>query len=310
MSNFSIHEIQGQEHALKYITKYIQTPEKIPHLLIFHGPDGVGKWSLAERFSFHLLCENNTGCGFCSSCKSFLNNSHPDYILFPMDTKIAIGEEREPSEFTIRWLITKRINYAPHLSRFRIILFPDASLINNEAETALLKSLEEAPQHTKFIFIVNNLTKLKQTIISRGICIPFYYLNKDVIKEISIKKGLYFDEFFGGSLNPYDIPREVIRITKEKVESHIHDSIALLQLENWIKLYKDSHPEWKEDFHYTKFLDLMSTLLVYCYSKKDLENRTIILNSIFDFKRKLTKNIANLEPYLLSELFFNLCSMT
>ncbi|MCB1192352.1 MAG: hypothetical protein H7A23_24650 [Leptospiraceae bacterium] len=310
MANFSIQEIQGQDHALRYVEKYLQNTNRIPPLLIFYGPDGVGKWSLAERFSFHLLCLNSTGCGLCPSCKAFLSNSHPDYIVFPSDSKIAIGEEKEPSEFTIRWLIAKRINFQPHLSQFRIVLFPDASLINNEAETALLKSLEEAPKHTKFIFIVNNLSKLKQTIISRGICVPFYYLKKSLLKEVALNKGLYLEEFFGGSLNPYDIPGEVIQLSKEMVETHIHDSIALLQLENWLKMYKDTHPEWKEDFNYTTFLDLVGLILIYYYSQNNYDQNIPKINCVFEFKQGLIKNIANLEPYLLSKLFYQLCNLT
>jgi DNA polymerase-3 subunit gamma/tau len=304
MSNFfSIEEIQGQETALQYIRHYVKAPHMIPPLLVFYGPSSVGKWALAERFSRHVLCLHGTGCGLCQSCKSFINNQHPDYIVFPANQRIAIGDDKDPAEFTVRWLQNRRLNYRPHLSKYRIILFPDASLINNEAESALLKSLEEPPAHSRFIFIVDDLTKLKQTIISRAICIPFSYLNKQVLQSLSSDLELFREDFFGGSLIPYDIPSEVITLTREMVSKNLRDSILLLQLENWIREYKDDHPEWTEDFDYTEFLELVSTIMIYEFCKENIEDNATQIEMLYDFKRQLHKNIPGLEHFLLSELF-------
>ena len=300
---FSIEEIQGQETALQYIKHYVKAPHMIPPLLVFYGPSSVGKWALAERFARHILCLNGTACDICPSCKSFLNNQHPDYIVFPSNQRIAIGDDKDPAEFTVRWLQNRRLNYRPHLSKYRIILFPDASLINNEAESALLKSLEEPPAHSRFIFIVDDLTKLKQTIISRAICIPFRYLNKQVLQTLSSDLQLYREDFFGGSLIPYDIPSEVITLTREMVSKNLKDSILLLQLENWIREYKDEHPEWTEDFDYTEFLELVSTVMIYELSKENLEENISQIENLYQFKLQLHKNIPGLEHFLVSELF-------
>ncbi len=304
MSNFfSIEEIQGQDTALQYVRHYVKSPHMIPPLLVFYGPSSVGKWALAERFARHVLCLTGTGCGLCQSCKSFINNQHPDYIVFPANQRIAIGDDKDPAEFTVRWLQNRRLNYRPHLSKYRIILFPDASLINNEAESALLKSLEEPPSHSRFIFIVDDLTKLKQTIISRAICIPFSYLNKQVLQSLSADLQLFREDFFGGSLIPYDIPSEVITLTREMVSKNLKDSILLLQLENWIREYKDDHPEWTEDFDYNEFLELVSTIMIYEFSKENMEDNAVQIEMLYDFKQQLHKNIPGLEHFLLSDLF-------
>jgi len=300
---FSIEEIQGQDTALQYIQHYVKSPHKIPPLLVFYGPSSVGKWALAERFSRHVLCLNGTACDICQSCKSFIANQHPDYIVFPANQRIAIGDDKDPAEFTVRWLQNRRLNYRPHLSKYRIILFPDASLINNEAESALLKSLEEPPPHSRFIFIVDDLNKLKQTIISRAICIPFHYLNKQVLQNLSADLELYREDFFGGSLIPYEIPSEVITLTREMISKNLNDSILLLQLENWIREYKDDHPEWTEDFNYTEFLELVSTIMIYEFSKEGLEENIPKIEYLYHFKLQLHKNIPGLENFLLSELF-------
>jgi DNA polymerase-3 subunit gamma/tau len=310
MKNFSIDDILGQDAAIHYVNAYLKDPSKIPSFLIFHGPAGVGKWSLAERFSFQLLCLNGTGCGNCESCKLFYIHQHPDYIEFPTNEKIAIGDDKDPAEFTIRWLLTKRVPYQPHTSKLRIIIFPDASHINNEAETAMLKTLEETPSHTKFIFLVDDLYKLKETIISRGVKIPFNNLDKKSIRSIAEDKGIYIDEFFGGSLDPFNAPVEVIQLSKTMVEQNIGDALSLLKLENWIKGYKADHPEWEEDFNYNEFLEMISAIMLYEFSKKNSLNASEELTEIFNFKEDLHKNIPNLENFLLSRLFNKLSGLS
>jgi DNA polymerase-3 subunit gamma/tau len=305
MNHFRIDEIQGQDVALEYIRNYLKSPTMIPPLLVFHGPEGTGKWSLAERFSYQILCLKGNGCGHCESCKLFFLNQHPDYVVFPSDSRIAIGEDKDPSEFTIRWLLSKRIPYRPHTSSYRIVLFPDASLINTEAETAMLKTLEEPPSHTRFIFLVDDLLKIKQTVVSRGVCIPFFYLSKKNIQRIAQEKELFAPEYFGGSLNPTFAPPQVIELISKKVEESIGSPMAILQLEFWVKSYKDSHPEWEEDFNYHEFLELVCLLIIYHYSQK-FPSRIQNIEYLYEFKEKLHYNIAGLDHFLLSQLFHRL----
>ncbi|MEM7179313.1 MAG: hypothetical protein AAF518_00255 [Spirochaetota bacterium] len=308
--HFSTEEIIGQSNAQRFIHKYQNDPSTIPPLLIFYGPDGIGKWSLAERFARHILCLEKRSCGLCPSCKAFMNNAHPDYIEFPSDTRIAIGEEKDPAEFTVRWLQSKRLNFRPHLSAFRIILFPDASLINNEAETALLKSLEEPPAHSKFIFLVNDLKKLKQTIISRAVCIPFQYLSQDNLKILGERHSLEIPKYFGGSLNPFEVPTEVLQLTQEKVNECADNSVLLLELESWVRSYKDQHPEWTDNFNYKAFLEIFCLLLIHHYAETTIAQHMQKIEAIYSFKENLHKNIAGIEPFLLSSLFHRLSYLT
>ncbi|MCB1143524.1 MAG: hypothetical protein H7A24_11450 [Leptospiraceae bacterium] len=306
-SQFSINEIKGQSIALQFFETYLRKPETIPPLLILHGPDGVGKWSTAERFCFQLLCMEGTGCMNCQSCKLFLIQQHPDYIQFPVDSKIPIGQdEKEPAEFTIRWLIKKRIQYQPHLSKYRIVLFPDASLINQEAETSLLKTLEEPPSHTRFIFIVDDLLKLKQTIISRGITIPFQFLNRSLVKELSDTLQLPSDVYLGGSLHPLNVPNEVLDIMETQIRESIGDSYRMLELELWLKNYKERHPEWEENFDYQELLESFFLLLIHQYYISEIKNKYEILEIIYEHKEIIHRKTPGLEPFLLSNLFSKL----
>lgn len=305
---FHLDDILGQEIALTFLKRYTSKPETIPPLLIFHGPDGTGKESASERFIKNILCFEGTSCGICASCKAFMHHSHPDYIRFPEENgkSIPIGSEDNPEEFTIRWLIRSRLNYRPHLSKFRFIVFPDASLIGNEAETALLKSLEEAPPFSRFIFIVNNLDKLKETIISRAICIPFHYLHQEYLHKIHSNLGLSILPFQGGSMLSSECPKEVIDLVQEKIKDRLETQLDLLKLESWILSYKDEHPEWKENFSYKEFLELISLVLIYEYTRTGYENHLSKIDALFQFKAEIHKRITGLETIALSRLFFRL----
>ncbi|TGN20320.1 hypothetical protein [Leptospira idonii] len=304
---FQVDEVKGQEVALTFLHSFLREKERIPGVLIFHGPDGVGKWNAAERFARHLLCLNGNSCGTCDSCRAFMRGEHPDFIQFPKNKNIAIGKDKDPEEFTIRWLLGNRIIYRPHLSSKRVVLFPEAHRINNEAETTLLKTLEEPPPHTKFILIVNDLTKLKKTIISRSVCIPFYYLPQDTIRSITREQDRNFKEYFGGSLNPFDVSDQWIEEWHEVVKNHCHDPILLLKLENWIR-DKMSDSKAKEKISNIDFLETISLLLLYEYRRENFEDNIRKIYAIIEFKSKLHYNIPALEYYLISQLFLKLGS--
>lgn len=308
-SPFSLDQVVGQPFALKYLKSFIQHPNKIPSLLIFHGPSGVGKFFTAERFIATILCHKGNGCGVCPSCKLFLKLSHPDYIAFPEGVNVPIGEEGNPSEYTIRWLQSKRVIYSPSLSSYRFVLFPDASRILPEAETAMLKTLEDAPSHTKFIFIVENPKFLKETILSRGVLIPFQYLSRDAIIQISKKQNIYIHEFQDGTMDLNFIEPELWSEYLEMVQNSYLDSILLLKFEQWIYEQKNQISKWKIDFDFIRFLDIISGLLIYAYYKEKPKGYEECIDALFEFKNMLHKEIPKMENFLISKLIFQLTSI-
>ncbi|TGN10974.1 hypothetical protein [Leptospira ilyithenensis] len=306
-SFFQVDELIGQDTALTFLHSFLKEKDRIPGVLIFHGPDGVGKWFAAERFARHLLCLNENSCGVCDSCRLFMKGEHPDFIQFPKNKNIAIGKDKDPEDFTIRWLLGSRIIYKPHISQKRIVLFPEAHRINNEAETTLLKTLEEPPPHTKFILIVNDLSKLKKTIVSRSVCIPFQYLPQTKVYSIARNLDKTIKEYYGGSLNPFDISDEQIEEWHETVKNLCQDPILVLKLENWIR-EKMSDSKGKEKIPNIDFLEMISLLLLYEYRRENFENNIRKIHAILEFKSKLHYNIPALEYFLLSQLFLKLSS--
>ncbi len=307
---FKLEEVKGQDVALTYLNSFLKNPERIPGVLIFHGPDGVGKWFAADRFSRQVLCLNQTSCGTCESCRLFMRGEHPDYIQFPTNKNIAIGKDKDPDEFTIRWLLGSRIIYKPHVSLKRIVLFPEAQRINNEAETTLLKTLEEPPDHTKFILITNDINKLKKTIVSRSVCVPFQYIPQNTIR--SLTKGLdqNFKEYYGGSLNPFEAPETVIQEWHNIIKEHCNDPLLLLRLENQIREQLAEKKSSKHKIEPIEFLELVSLLLIYEYRKENFDSNIRKIQAIIEFKSKLHYHIPALEYFILSQLFLKLSTLS
>jgi DNA polymerase-3 subunit delta' len=166
-----------------------QMHARLPHAILFHGPEGVGKTVFAERFAQSMLCQstltNGHPCGQCESCNWFSQYSHPDYRrvrpeIFEEDGGADEGDEGEgkksakasktPSkEIKIDQIraLADFMNISTHRQGMRIVLLYPAEALNTAAANALLKTLEEPPPHTLFLLVSNGLDRLLPTILSR-----------------------------------------------------------------------------------------------------------------------------------------------
>lgn len=171
-----------------------QLRERLPHAILLHGPQGIGKTVLAEYFARTLLCEAPTveeqACGRCASCVWLAQGSHPDYrrvrpeILdeaSEVDGDDAAGSEtdgdkksakstRAPSkEIKIDQIraLSDFMNVATHRQGLRVVLLYPAEALNAAAANALLKTLEEPPPQTVFLLIAHSVDRLLPTILSR-----------------------------------------------------------------------------------------------------------------------------------------------
>lgn len=298
----NIRELRGQNIALKMLEAYLKG--SVPPLLIFHGPDGTGKWSAAEAFIQQKLCDVGSGCGNCPSCRKFQRGEHPDFIRFPA-ARVLIGEQENAETFTIRWLIRTRLIYTPFEGDVRFVLFPAAELIQNEAETALLKTLEEPPAHTRFIFLVRNLNDLKPTIVSRGVCIPFGLIPQKIMREMTGNADETSVELMGGSLHylPF-FSSPLYSILKEKTYEAVKHPLALARLEQWLstgerKGFTDIDPAL--EYGYQEILEIFGLLLLEAADQAPagLEIRRTVL----EFKGELNQDMQGMLPYLTGRLF-------
>ncbi len=304
----NVKELRGQKIASRLLERYLTGP--VPPLMIFYGPDGVGKWSVAEAFIRQKLCHVGTGCGSCASCRKLDRDDHPDFIRFPLD-RILIGEQENQEEFTIRWLIQTRLRYSPFEAPLRFVLFPAAEQIQNEAETALLKTLEEPPHHTRFIFLVRSLDQLKATIVSRGVAIPFGLLPGDVMRSLLGGQGEELLEVLGGSLHllPF-FQTDLAPLMEEKIGDSLNHPLRLLELEKWLlsgekKVFEELTGE--EHFHYTEILEIFG--LLFLKRIQELPQRDALTRILFEFKEELHRDQSGMIPYIMSRFFHDIASI-
>jgi DNA polymerase-3 subunit delta' len=162
---------------------------KMPHAVLFHGAQGVGKVAFVTAFARSLLCEskNSDGhaCGTCVSCGWFDHYNHPDYrrvrpeILEDGDTADEGSEDDSGAKSTAKKAPSKDIkidqiralsgfmNVSTHRSGKRVVLLYPAENLTTEAANALLKTLEEPPPETIFLLVTHRVDDLLPTILSR-----------------------------------------------------------------------------------------------------------------------------------------------
>lgn len=165
--------IVGNKTQRDNLKKIIQT-QNIGHAYMFVGADGIGKSMIAREFAKAILCENptDTFCNQCESCNIFENS--PDFVFISdTDDVIKVGEIRELSE---------NIILKPVKSNRRVFIINNADKMNESAQNALLKILEEPPAYATIILILSNKEKILKTIQSRCLEVHFQALTLDEMK--------------------------------------------------------------------------------------------------------------------------------
>ena len=165
-----------------------QLRARLPHAILFYGPEGIGKTQFVEAFAQSLLCEaqqmDGHACGTCASCGWFTQHNHPDYRRVRpeiLDDGEASDEEGGEDKKTSKASKTPSkdikidqiraladfMNVSTHRSGMRVVVLYPAEALNTAAANALLKTLEEPPPNTMFLLACNRLDRLLPTILSR-----------------------------------------------------------------------------------------------------------------------------------------------
>jgi DNA polymerase III subunit delta' len=147
---------------------------KLPHALLFAGPDGVGKQALALSLVANLFCREGTACGSCHPCRALAGGQHPDLTILAGEQSIKIDELR-----TIR----KDVYESPYEAPVRAILINNAEMMTREAANALLKTLEEPPPSNVFILVSAREQEIPLTIRSRCMRIGFGPLPRVLVQR-------------------------------------------------------------------------------------------------------------------------------
>jgi DNA polymerase III subunit gamma/tau len=156
----SFDELIGQEHVAKGLAAAIAT-SRVGHAYLFTGARGTGKTSTARILAKALNCERGptpTPCNQCDICRSITAGDDMDVLEIDGASNRGIDEIRQ---------LRQNVNVRPSRSRFKIYIIDEVHMLTKEAFNALLKTLEEPPEHVKFIFCTTEPEKIPITILSR-----------------------------------------------------------------------------------------------------------------------------------------------
>ncbi len=167
---------------VKKVLQNALAENRVAHAYLFHGPDGVGKTTLARAFAGALLCGNglNDACGKCSVCRRVAANQFPDFIpVSPLGNNIKIEQVRE---------LQRKAQFKPYEAQRKVYLIDRAESMTVEAANCLLKILEDPPPDTVFLLTAANPYNLLPTVISRCQLIPLTNVPLGQIKEMLVKR--------------------------------------------------------------------------------------------------------------------------
>lgn len=175
-------DIIGHEKEKKILLDYVGSG-RLPHALLFSGPPGIGKKTVALSLAEYLLCNNKKGGDGCASCRKVEKRIHPDlFILGGGDESLGIEAVRQISYETQK---------SPHMAERRVVVVDDAHLLTIEAANALLKTIEEPKEFNLFILITSKEEEIPFTLKSRCVKVPFFPIGVGYIKHYLMeKKGL------------------------------------------------------------------------------------------------------------------------
>jgi DNA polymerase-3 subunit delta' len=170
-------QIIGHESIIQHLQNAISS-HKVSHAYILHGEEGMGKKLLATAFAKALQCEEGgiLSCDRCKSCMQAETSNHPD-IMWVTHEKVSIGVD------DIRLQVNGDIQVKPYNSPYKIYIIDDADKLTEQAQNALLKTVEEPPEYAIIILLVSNISVILPTILSRCVQLNLKPVDKQSIRE-------------------------------------------------------------------------------------------------------------------------------
>ncbi|HWT76250.1 MAG TPA: DNA polymerase III subunit delta' [Mobilitalea sp.] len=255
-------QIIGHESIIQHLQNAIAS-HKVSHAYILHGEEGMGKKLLARTFAKTLQCEESgiISCNRCKSCMQSDTGNHPD-IIWVTHEKISIGVE------DIRVQLNADIQVKPYNSPYKIYIIDDADKLTEQAQNALLKTMEEPPEYAVILLLVSNISVILPTILSRCVVLNLKPVDKQAIKEFLMDQHQVPDyiaevaaSFSGGNVGKAikyassedfeQMKGNVLHILKYIDDMELHEVISGLKMltasKNNIEDYIDLMVLWYRD---------------------------------------------------------------
>ncbi len=169
-------DIVGQEHVVTALVNALKA-NRLHHAYLFSGTRGVGKTTVARVLAKALSCEQgitSEPCGTCDACQSITEGRFVDLIEVDAASRTRVEDTRE---------LLENVQYAPTRGRFKIYLIDEVHMLSGHSFNALLKTLEEPPEHVKFLLATTDPQKLPVTVLSRCLQFTLRHISTEKIAE-------------------------------------------------------------------------------------------------------------------------------
>src|SRR4029434_1007037 len=184
-------DLSGQEHVVTALTNSLSRG-RIHHAYLLTGTRGVGKTTIARILAKSLNCVTGvtaTPCGVCAACTEIDARRFVDLRELDAASNTGIDNMRE---------ILDNARYAPTVGRYKVYLIDEVHMLSKAAFNSMLKTLEEPPEHVKFVLATTDPQKIPVTVLSRSLQVNLKQLSPariiEVLTPILLAEGVSFDE--------------------------------------------------------------------------------------------------------------------
>ncbi|MEM8769481.1 MAG: DNA polymerase III subunit gamma/tau, partial [Pseudomonadota bacterium] len=201
----------GQDHVVRALTHALDN-DRLHHAYLFTGTRGVGKTTIARILAKSLNCEegvSSTPCGVCSICQEVNENRFVDLIEVDAASRTRVDDTRE---------LLENAQYLPTRGRYKVYLIDEVHMLSASSFNALLKTLEEPPEHVKFLLATTDPKKVPVTVLSR--CLQFQ------LKNISPERtASYLAEILEQESIPFEAP--ALEVIGRAARGSMRDALSI-----------------------------------------------------------------------------------
>ena len=282
--NFS--EMVGQEHITRTLKNQIIS-DRVGHAYLFNGGRGTGKTSAAKILARAINCLNpkdGEPCNECEICKGAISGSLTDIVEMDAASNNSVEDIRS---------IREEVNFLPTKAKYRVYIIDEVHMLSTGAFNALLKTLEEPPEHVKFILATTEPQKLPATILSRCQRFDFKRIgNEDIIKRLEIVC----------KESNIEITKEALNIIAILSEGAMRDALSILE-----RCIQDGENKIDED----KIKDLVGIPkrvfvhdIINAIIDYDVDNALITVNKVLDEGKDISNLLWEIIKYAKDTLLY------